>query len=152
MTTANIKSKTLVLVSLTLFIISLMKPAFESSSGGLQSGLDVLKMALHPLILILSIVIYPLSICWYANISIILCWIFLSFNNKKRAIYFSILSVILSSIFFFFYKFVPWPSEIRIAYDTELRVGYWFWLASMMVACLASFLMDGKKPTSASNL
>jgi len=88
----------------------------------------------------------PGNMAWFANPLAFVAWLATLFGRRLPAIVLSVAALALAASFLFAKTVVS--NEAGIANPvTGLRPGYWLWLSSLAIACLAAAVATRSRPT-----
>jgi hypothetical protein len=120
-------TRTILTVSIILFIISLTQICFDTENGPGEAGegLAILFSGSFGFFLC------PAGFTWLANPALLVSWIYINRNPRKSLIA-SILSTFLSFSFLLFTDVIVSEGG-NTAKINSYRIGYWLWLTSSII-------------------
>lgn len=132
----NIKilRKTILLLSIVIFIISLTQECFCTSKGCADS---IIVFVFG----IFGILSGGVGLSWFANPLIIASWI--SIKNNKTSTILSIIAFVLSFSFLFF-KEIMTDESGKLRNIGRYKSGYWLWLLSIFIMLLGNVIIKIK--------
>ncbi|PTQ98049.1 hypothetical protein C8P68_103208 [Mucilaginibacter yixingensis] len=131
-----IKKLTL-LVSITVFVVSLALPCFQTESSGWTNGITVFLFGAFGFIMICKA-----YISWFANPVLLWSWYMLR-KDQGKALTLSLIAPVLAITFLFCDEIFANEGGSTTPI-TAVGIGYWLWLGSMMVMLVGNILLVRK--------
>jgi hypothetical protein len=144
------KTMLYLLVSIALFVLSLMLPAFSSISSGTSAGMGhwlggeaFIGGMLEAVVSFFLMLVHPSSfgqaipmMSWFANPLLGLAWIGIAASKPSLARVTSVLGILFCALFLTA-RTIETGSEPLQAIRTG--IGYWVWFGSILLALVVSF-------------
>jgi hypothetical protein len=127
--------KTLLLLSIGLFVLSLFNICFCTSQG-CRSSSEALLIGW------LAMFACDAAVTWLANPFLFVAWVLMA-KQKRLAWVFALLAAVLSSLFLTF-EVVIENEAGQFNAITKIGLGYWLWLASCVATLVGSLLIKRK--------
>jgi hypothetical protein len=125
-------------VSIIVFLISTTQVAYILNQEEIHFGYFALIVG------IFGVFSSGFGASWIANIFLLFAW---RFYNQKTSLLYSFIGVTFGALPLFFNQ-IPLGTSGHFGTITELKIGYYLWLGSILIALVGSFIV---KRTVANN-